>query len=202
MSKYFCKKDTILVATHNNGKAKEFRELFEKFGVKTIFSRELDLLEPEETGKTFQENSELKARSALNNGFIVVSDDSGLCVEALDDKPGIFSARWAKKFGSWEGAMENIYQELIKKKNKNFNARYCCSLSIMFSNNDLYTYYGEIKGKISWPPKGKNGFGYDPIFVPNDCALSFGQLSKKKKMSTDHRSKAFKFLIKNHFIEK
>ena len=198
MSDFFKKGETILIATHNVGKAKEFKDLFSNQSINTIFSKDLNIKEPEETGKTFKENSELKAKSAVNNGYIVVSDDSGLCVEALKNEPGIFSARWAKKFGGWQGAMEKIYKELTKSENQNFNAKYCCSLSIIFKNNALYSYYGEIKGKINWPPKGDNGFGYDPIFIPFDSDLTYGQQNKKEKMKSDHRSKAFNLLIKNH----
>ena len=199
MNRKIDKDQPILIATHNPGKANEFMKLFKKYSIKTLFSADLNLEEPEETGKTFQENSELKAKSALLSNLTVVADDSGLCVDALDNQPGIYSARWAKKYGGWENSMKEIYRQLVKKKEGNLRAKYCCSLSIAWKDGYLKTYYGEIKGKINWPPKGLNGFGYDPIFIPEKFNKTFGEITKEQKMNIDHRSKAFAKLIKNHF---
>ena len=195
------KKDVVLIATHNKGKAKEFKELFSKYKIQTKFSNQLGIKEPEETGKTFTENSIIKAKSASNRGFVVVSDDSGLCVDCLGGKPGIFSARVAKELGGWNNAMKKIYNDVKKKQNTTFSAKYVCSLSILFMNRKIYSYLGEIKGTITWPPKGKNGFGYDPFFKPNNSEKTFGETSKEIKMSIDHRSIAFEKLIKSHYTE-
>ncbi len=195
------KKKPILIATHNPGKAKEFKKLFSKLKIKTMFSAGLGIEEPEETGNSFKENSILKAKSGISSGLNVIADDSGLCVKSLDGKPGIYSARWAKKYGGWEGAMKKIYEELLKTNKKDFSAKYICCLTIAWQNGDLISYNGEIKGKISWPPIGKKGFGYDPIFIPNNHIITFGQMNKKDKMLVDHRYDAFKKIIKNHINE-
>ncbi len=200
MKKIIKKNDTLLIATHNKGKAKEFRKLFSLHSINTIFSYELDLIEPEETGDTFKENSELKAQSAINKGHVVVADDSGLCVKALNNEPGIYSARWADENGGWDNAMYKIYEKLKKKKCANFSAKYYCSLTIAWSEKIYSSYSGEVSGNISWPPKGLNGFGYDPIFLPNNQKLTFGEMTKKEKMKIDHRFKAFTKLIKKHLV--
>ena len=195
------KKKPILIATHNPGKAKEFKKLFSKLKIKTIFSSDLGIEEPEETGNSFEENSILKAKSGIPSGLDVIADDSGLCVKALSGEPGIFSARWAKRYGGWVGAMEKIYTELLKNKEKDFSAKYICCLTIAWQNGQTNSYHGEIKGRISWPPIGKKGFGYDPIFIPDNQIITFGQMNKKDKMSVDHRYDAFKKIIKNHVNE-
>ena len=195
------KKDVVLIATHNKGKAKEFKELFSKYEITTKFSHQFGIQEPEETGKTFKENSIIKAKSASDKGFVVVSDDSGLCVDCLDGKPGIFSARVANQLGGWSNAMKKIYNEVRDKRTGNFSAKYVCSLSILFMNQKIYSYLGEINGKITWPPKGKNGFGYDPFFKPNNSEKTFGETSKEMKMSIDHRSIAFEKMMKFHYKE-
>ena len=162
----------ILIGTHNKGKIKEIGYLLNK-KIKKISPFQLKIKSPAENGKTFKSNSELKAKYFFHKSKIItISDDSGLCIECLDNKPGIYSARWAKKYGGFKQAMSKIIF-LVKNKNKN-----------------------EIKGTISYKILGKNGFGYDPIFIPKGQYLTFGEMGKRKKMSMDHRYLAFKKLKK------
>ncbi len=194
-------KNQLLVATHNKGKAKEFKKLFLPFKIKTIFSGDIGIKEPKETGKTFKENSVLKAKSGLSYGLNVLADDSGLSVDSLGGRPGIYSARWAKKYGSWKEAMKQIYQKILKSNTNNFSAKYCCCLTIAWKNGEINSYYGEVSGEICWPPRGLNGFGYDPIFVPDSKNMTFGEMKKKEKMRIDHRYSAFRKIIKNHILK-
>jgi len=187
-----------LIGTHNKGKVKEISYLLNK-KIKKISPIELKLKSPIENGKNFQSNSELKAKYFFQKSKIVtISDDSGLCIDCLDGKPGIFSARWAKKYGGFNQAMLKIIQ-LIKIKNKNkktrnTKAKFVCSLTLYLSLKKKFTATGEINGNISNKILGNNGFGYDPIFVPTGYNLTFGQIGKRKKMLMDHRYKAFKKL--------
>ena len=185
----------IFIGTHNKGKIKEITYLLSKKIIK-ISPFELNIKSPKETGKSFRANSELKAKYFFKNSKIItISDDSGLCVDCLNDKPGIYSARWAKKYGNFDKASKKII-DLIKiknkgKKKKNTKAKFICSLTFCFDQNKIITTSGIIKGNISDKLFGKNGFGYDPIFIPNGSKITFGQMSKKKKILMDHRFLAF-----------
>mgnify|MGYP001177497731 FL=1 len=184
----------ILVGTHNRGKFKELSFLLSK-RFKKISPITLMIDSPKETGKTFVSNAKLKAKyfSKYTN-LPIISDDSGLCIKALNGKPGIYSARYAKKFGGFYKAMKKI---LEKMKNKNDrNAYFVCSLHFISSTGKNVSVTGSIKGKISYKILGKNGFGYDPIFIPNKETVTFGQMSKYKKIRMDHRYVAFKKLKK------
>ena len=175
----------ILVGTHNRGKIKEISYLLNK-KIKKITPFELNIKSPKETGKSFKSNSELKAKYFFKKSNIfTISDDSGLCVNCLNNKPGINSARWAKKNGSFNQAMKKII-ELVKNKNKNkkiknTKARFICSLTFNFNIKKKITTIGIIEGNISERILGKNGFGYDPIFIPKGSNITFGQMNKKKK---------------------
>jgi len=190
----------ILIGTHNMGKIKEISYLLNK-AIKKVSPFELNIKSPVENGKTFKSNSELKAKFFFQKSKITtISDDSGLCIECLDSKPGIYSARWAKKYGGFNKAMLKIIQQ-IKNKNKikkniNTKAKFVCSLTLYLSAKKKFNTTGEIYGNISDKVLGKNGFGYDSIFIPNGHSLTFGQMGKRKKMSMDHRYLAFKKLKK------
>ena len=188
--------ETVVIASHNLGKISEFKTLLSKYNLKIKTSADLNVKDVIESGKTFEENSILKVKS-ISNQKVVIGDDSGLCIKSLDNKPGILSARFAKKCGGWEKAMGKIYQDLIRKSD-NFSAKFVCSLSIKFLENKIFSYFGEIHGKITWPPKGKNGFGYDPFFIPYSYDKTFGEMNHKEKILIDHRSLALKKLIKSH----
>ena len=188
----------ILIGTHNKGKFKEISWLLNK-KIKKISPIILKIKSPIENEKTFQLNSELKAKYFFRKSKIItISDDSGLCVECLDNKPGIYSARWAKKCGGFKQAMKKIIV-LVKNKNKNkkiknTKAKFICSLTFSFGAKKKITTIGVIKGNISEKILGINGFGYDSIFIPRDSKITFGQMSKKKKILIDHRFLAFKKL--------
>ena len=183
----------ILIGTHNRGKFKEIAHLISK-KYKKISPVSLKIKSPKETGKTFVSNSKLKANffSKYVN-YPVISDDSGLCIQALKGKPGIHSARLAKKHGSFFQAMKFILKKLKKKKIR--KATFVCSLSYK-DKDKIINVEGRLKGKISTKIIGKNGFGYDPIFIPFNEKITFGQMSKKKKINMDHRFIAFKKLKK------
>ena len=188
----------ILIGTHNKGKIKEITYLLNK-KIKKINPFQLNIKSPRETGKSFKSNSELKARYFFKKSKIfTISDDSGLCVDCLKGKPGIYSARWAKKCGSFEKAMKKIIVAVrnknIKKKIKNTKAKFICSLTVAFSIEKKITVTGVIRGNISEKILGKNGFGYDSIFIPTGSKKTFGQMNKRKKILMDHRFIAFKKL--------
>ena len=184
----------ILIGTHNKGKFKEIAYLLPK-KLKKISPLTLNIKSPEETGRSFISNSKLKVNffSKYVN-YPVISDDSGLCIKALNNKPGIYSARLAKKHGSFFKAMKFILRKIEKKKNR--KATFVCSLSYRGTNNKIVTVEGKLNGSISTQILGKNGFGYDPIFIPKNKKITFGQMSKSKKIKMDHRFLAFKKLSK------
>ena len=184
----------ILIGTHNKGKFKEIAYLLPK-KYKKISPLSLKIKSPRETGKTFVSNAKLKVKffSKFVN-YPVISDDSGLCIKALNNKPGIYSARLAKKQGSFFKAMQFILKKMKNKKNR--NAYFACSLSFKNKKGKITTVQSNLKGKISTKILGQRGFGYDPIFIPRDENLTFGQIPKSKKINMDHRFLAYKKLLK------
>ena len=191
--------DKILIGTHNMGKFREISDLLPKKICK-ISPNSLNIDSPDETGKTFVANSLLKAKYFYEKSKLVtLSDDSGLEIQCLNNQPGIYSARWAKDFGGFDNAMTEILKK-IKKINKGTRARFISSLTIYWDNKKFLTEVGKIEGNIT-EKKGLNGFGYDPIFVPDGYSKTFAEMDYKKKLSIDHRYKAYKKLegkIKNY----
>ena len=184
----------ILVGTHNKGKFKEIAYLLPK-KYKKISPLKLEIKSPKETGKSFKSNARLKVKFFSKYvDYGVISDDSGLCIKALNNRPGIFSARLAKKHGSFLKAMKFILRNLKNKKNR--SATFVCSLSYKDARGKITTVQGNLKGTISNKIIGKKGFGYDPIFIPKGKEITFGQMSKIKKMQIDHRFLAYKELLK------
>ena len=184
----------ILVGTHNKGKFKEISDLLPK-KLEKISPNSLGIESPEETGKTFSENSELKADFFCKRSKLVtLSDDSGLEIECLNGQPGIFSSRWAEKYGGFENAMTEILN-MVKKKNKGTKAQFISSLTIRWPEGKQITEIGKIQGNVS-EKKGKNGFGYDPIFIPSRSKKTFGEIKSSTKNKIDHRFKAFKKIKK------
>ena len=182
----------IFIGTHNRGKFKEISYLLPK-KIKKISPIKLKVKSPKETGKTFISNAKLKVKYFSKfTELPVISDDSGLCVKALKGKPGIYSARWAKKYGSFSNAMRFILKKM--KKTKNRSATFICSLSFKYPRGKVVTVIGKINGLISYKMLGTRGFGYDPIFIPAGESITFGQMSKLKKINMDHRYIAFKKL--------
>ncbi len=184
----------ILIGTHNKGKFKEISFLISR-KFRKINPISLKLPSPKETGKTFTSNANLKVNffSQYVN-YPVISDDSGLCIKALKQKPGIYSARLAKRRGSFLKAMKYILYKMRNKKNR--SAIFVCSLSLKFPKKKPINVVGKIKGTISDKILGKNGFGYDPIFIPKNYKKTFGEMLKSKKIKIDHRYLAFKMLKK------
>jgi XTP/dITP diphosphohydrolase len=184
----------LVVASHNEGKVKEFRELLAPFGFEVKSAAEMNLGEPEETGQTFEENAELKARAAAKScGHLCLADDSGLVVPALDDAPGIYSARWAGPNKNFATAMNRVSQELNSQgiAPTGAAAYFVCTLALAYPDGTLRTLRGEAHGTLTFPPRGDKGFGYDPIFVPAGFKETFGELDPKVKNDMSHRAKAF-----------
>jgi len=182
----------ILIGTHNKGKFREIAYLLPK-KYKKISPIFLKIKSPKETGKSFASNSRLKVK--FFSKFVdypVISDDSGLCIQALKNRPGIYSARLAKKHGSFFNAMKFILKKMEKKKNR--KAIFVCSLSYKEKNKKIVIAEGKLNGNISTKITGKRGFGYDPIFIPLKNKITFGQMSKLKKIKMDHRYIAFQKL--------
>ena len=186
----------ILIGTNNRGKLKEIANLLPK-KVKVFSTKDFNLKSPNETGKTFKSNALIKAKFfSKKTNLICLSDDSGLEIDVLKKKPGIYSARWGGKKSDFNKAMQRVYKELDKKdkewRTKKISARFICALVIYWPNRKKIYSLGKVSGKISKTKKGKNGFGYDPIFIPNGHKKTFAEMSKSYKYKIDHRAKAFK----------
>lgn len=187
-------KTSLIIASHNEGKVREFRALLAPFGFHVQSAAELGLAEPEETGQTFEANADLKARAAaVASGMLSLADDSGLCVPALDDAPGIFSARWAGPTKNFAQAMGRVARELHQAglEPTGTPAYFVCVLSLAYPNGELRTLRGEVHGTLTFPPRGNKGFGYDPIFIPSGYSETFGQMEPDAKHAISHRAKAF-----------
>ena len=186
----------ILIGTNNRGKLREIANLLPK-KVKVFSTKDFNLKSPNETGKTFKSNAIIKAKYfSKKTNLICLSDDSGLEIDVLKKKPGIYSARWGGKNSDFNKAMQRVYKELDKKdkewRTKKISARFICALVIYWPNRKKIYSLGKVSGKISKTKKGKNGFGYDPIFIPNGHKRTFAEMSKRYKYKIDHRAKAFK----------
>ena len=188
------KYQSIVVASHNKDKVQELRNLFSKFSIKIIPAKKLGLPEPEETGKTFEENAKIKSSTATRlSNFPAIGDDSGLAINKLKGKPGIYSARWAGPKRDFNLAFDKIFQVLSKKKS--YKAEFICAISLSQPVENGFrtkTYVGKIRGKISWPPRGGKGFGYDPLFTPDGHNVTFGEMDPAEKDRISHRGAAFK----------
>ena len=190
----------LLIGTNNNGKYKEIRDLLPK-RIKTYSTSEFKLKSPKEDGLTFEENSIIKSKYfSKKTNLICLADDSGLEIDILNKEPGIYSARWGGKKGDFNKAIKKVYRELFKKdknwQQKKIKARFICALSICYLNEKIISVIGKVEGYISNDPRGKNGFGYDPIFIPKDKKKTFGEISSSQKYKIDHRSNAFKKIKK------
>ena len=190
----------LLIGTNNKGKLKEIRDLLPK-RVKTLSTSYFKLNSPRENGKTFEQNSLIKSKYfSKKTKLICLADDSGLEIDLLNKKPGIHSARWGGKSSNFKIAINKVYKELSKKDNawkkKIIKARFVCVISIFNFNKKIAIVRGEIEGTISIKPKGKNGFGYYPIFIPKNKYKTFGEMNPLQKYKLDHRYKAFKKIKK------
>tara|TARA_B100000579_G_C22740068_1_gene808646 strand:+ start:58 stop:663 length:606 start_codon:yes stop_codon:yes gene_type:complete len=191
----------LLIGTNNKGKLKEIRDLLPK-NIKISSPIDFKLKSPKESGKTFEKNSLIKSKYfSKKTNLICLADDSGLEIDILDKKPGIYSARWGGKNSDFKKAITKVYRELDKKdkdwkKKKKISARFICALSISYLDKKIACVVGKVEGKISHKPKGVNGFGYDPIFIPLKSKKTFGEMKSSQKYRLDHRFKAFKKIKK------
>ena len=192
----------IIIGTNNQGKYKEICDLLPD-KIKKYSPKKLNIPSPEESGKNFKENSFIKASYfSKKKNLICLSDDSGLEIDLLEGKPGIYSSRWSGDKNNFVLAMQKVFKEMSRvKKNwqRENNARFVCSMTLYWPNGRSFSSLGIIKGKISIEKKGKNGFGYDPIFIPDGYKETFAEMDPKLKMSIDHRFNAF-LKLKKFFI--
>ena len=190
----------IVIGSNNLGKIKEIKDLLPK-NIEIFVHKDFNIKSPKENGKTFLENSLIKAKYfSKKTGKICLADDSGLEIDILNKAPGIHSARWGGKKKNFNTAIKKVFKELSKinkkwKKEK-IKARFICALSIYWPNNKSVNVLGKIEGHISKIKIGKNGFGYDPIFIPLNKRITFAQMQPYKKYKIDHRFKAFKKIKK------
>jgi len=185
----------LVIATHNPGKVAEIADLLRPYGVEPVAAAALGLAEPEETGSTFRANAEIKARAAAASGLPALADDSGLEVMALDGAPGIHSARWAGPHKDFGAAMGRVERELSARGAQDRRARFVCALAFCWPDDDCQVFEGSVSGLLTWPPRGKRGFGYDPIFIPEGHDLTFGEMEPAAKHAISHRARAFRKLV-------
>ena len=190
----------LLIGTNNKGKLREIRRLLPK-RIKTYSTSSFNLKSPRENGKNFKENSLIKSKYfSKKSNLICLADDSGLEIDILNKKPGIYSARWGGKKSDFNKAIKKVYREIKKKdknwKNKKIKARFICALTLCYFDKKIACVEGTVEGKISNQPKGRSGFGYDPIFIPKNRKKTFGEMKFLQKSKIDHRFKAFKKIKK------
>ena len=190
----------LLIGTNNKGKLSEIKNLLPKY-IKIHSTSEFNLKSPIENGLSFKENSLIKSKYfSKKTGLLCLADDSGLEIDLLNKYPGIYSARWGGKNGDFYKAIKRVYGQLNRKdknwKSKKVKARFICALSISYLNKKIVCVQSKIEGYISAEPKGKNGFGYDPIFIPMNKKITFGEMNQNEKYKIDHRMKAFKKIKK------
>ena len=192
--------DQLLIATHNKGKLREIQALFDGFSFRVVSASSLALAEPEETEASFRGNALLKARAAAAaTNLPALADDSGLVVAALDGAPGIYSARWAGSDGDFDSAMQRVNDELTQVNADDMSAYFVCALALVWPDGDEVCVEGRVAGQITWPPRGKFGFGYDAIFQPIGHSQSFGEMDPAAKHAMSHRADAFAQLIAQVF---
>ncbi len=187
--------DTLVVATHNPGKLREIEALVEPAGLTVVTAGSLGLPEPEETGRTFAENATLKAiAAAIASGHPALADDSGVCVDALGGDPGVYSARWAGPTKDFTAAMQRVEDGLRAAgamTPEARGARFVAVLCLAWPTGASTTFRGEVKGHMVWPPRGENGFGYDPMFVPDGYDRTYAEMATEEKKSMSHRALAY-----------
>ncbi|MGE4279903.1 MAG: RdgB/HAM1 family non-canonical purine NTP pyrophosphatase [Magnetospirillum sp.] len=184
----------LVIASHNAGKVREIGQLLARFDVQVVSAGDLGLAEPEETGTTFVANAELKALAAAKAADLpALADDSGLAVDALAGDPGIYSARWAGPSKDFGAAMEAVHDKMGAAADR--SARFVCALTLAWPDGHVESFEGVVEGDIVWPPRGANGFGYDPFFLPKGGELTFGEMEAEAKHAISHRADAFAKLV-------
>ncbi|MFP5468136.1 MAG: RdgB/HAM1 family non-canonical purine NTP pyrophosphatase [Alphaproteobacteria bacterium] len=186
----------LVLASHNAGKLREIADLLCPFQIEVVNAGALGLAEPEETGLSFVENAELKARAAaMASGMVALADDSGLCVVALDNAPGIYSARWAGPGKDFSLAMRRVQAELERSGRTDRRAFFVCALSLCWPDGHCESFQGEVHGQLVFPPRGQKGFGYDPVFLADGHDITFGEMDPDAKHAISHRAHAFRQMI-------
>ena len=187
---------TLVIASHNEGKVRELAELFAPFQIEIVSAASLGLAEPEETGESFVANAKLKAVAAATaSGLPALSDDSGLEVKALGGAPGIHSARWGGPAKDFRLGMERVHRELEASGESDRSANFTCALALAQVDGATVAVTGKVFGTLTWPPRGANGFGYDPIFIPEGYQETFGEMEHEQKNALSHRMRAFEKLV-------
>jgi XTP/dITP diphosphohydrolase len=190
----------LVVASHNTGKVREIRELLAPYAADVISAGDLGLPEPEETGTTFRENAELKARAAaIAAKAPALADDSGFAVDALDGAPGLYSARWAGPNKDFAFAMRRVEEELQGKPNR--RGHFICALSLAWPDGHCETFEGAVHGHVTFPARGAKGFGYDPIFIADGYNITFAEMEPDAKHAISHRAQAFRQLVDACFAQ-
>jgi XTP/dITP diphosphohydrolase len=198
----------LVVATHNAGKLREMRLLLGPYGMDCVSAGELGLQEPDETGTTFEENALIKARAAAEaSNLPALADDSGLCVNALNGRPGVYTADWAERQDfegepgrDWYMAMGKVEGMLAKQgPDVDRSCWFNSTLALVWPNGEYAIYHGRVDGQLTWPPRGSKGFGYDPVFVPVGSSTTFGEIEWEEKQLVDHRANAFTKLVADQF---
>ena len=185
--------DRLVIASHNEGKVEEISELLAPFGIQAVPAAALGIPEPEETGDSFETNAALKAMAAAEaSGLPAIADDSGLVVPALGGAPGIYSARWAGPAKDFRVAMARVQREL---DDRDRSATFVAVLVLAWPDGEIELFRGDVAGRLVWPPRGERGFGYDPIFVPEGGAETFGEMEPAEKHKISHRACAFAKLV-------
>ena len=188
----------LVLASHNPGKLRELQALLEPLGCAVLSAADCSLSEPEETGRTFEENAVLKAESASNIlNLPALADDSGFAVEALNGQPGIYSARWAGPGKNFGQAMEKVWLAWKGMGTYNTRAAFHCVLALAIPGQETVTFSGSIEGNVCWPPRGDNGFGYDPMFIPDGSDRTYGEMLPAEKSASNHRARAFTQLTRH-----
>lgn len=184
----------LVLATHNPGKAREIAELLKALNVTVVSAGDMGLAEPEETGATFKENAILKASAAAKaSNLPTLADDSGLSVTALKGAPGIYSARWAGPSKDFDAAMRKVHDDLGDTPDR--SAAFICVLALAWPDGETQSFEGRVEGAITWPPRGDQGFGYDPVFVPDGHTQTFAEMEPAAKHAMSHRAQAFDLLL-------
>ncbi len=193
----------IVIATHNKGKLEEFTELFAPYGMNVVSAGALDLAEPEETENTFVGNARIKAQAAMKaTGLIALADDSGLCVDALNGEPGVYTADWAGPNRDWNMAMrvvEEKLQAIGATEPAQRQGAFMCTLCVLWPDGTERVYVGQAPGTLVWPPRGYIGHGYDPVFMPAGTTQTFGEMTHDAKNAISHRGRALDLMFRDLF---
>ncbi|MFN7037980.1 MAG: RdgB/HAM1 family non-canonical purine NTP pyrophosphatase [Alphaproteobacteria bacterium] len=203
MSSRIFAENKLLIATSNKGKIKEFENLLAGKNIELVSLEGYNIEPPEENGKDFTENAVIKSKFySKTTNLVALADDSGLCIDALGGEPGIYAARWAEQEGGYDKAMAKIEQRFKELDIEESNARFVCVISVCWPDGNIENFEGIVEGKIKFPPKGTNGFGYDSIFIPEGYSKTFAEMTTNEKLPISHRYLAFKKFIDNCFNEK